>query len=132
MHCFLSVESLFSHQEAMPTKNLQQGPYIGQMDTRIVFQRVTEALSSTGTPLETWATLRECFAYREMQKAGSDEGFQADRVVSITAQVFIVRYFEGLTEKDRINISGVLYDILNIDDTLGRKRFLKIYAEKRI
>lgn len=132
MHCFLSVESLFSPKEAMPTKNLQQGPYIGQMDTRIVFERVTETLSTTGTPLETWATLRECFAYREMQKAGSDEGFQADRVVSITAQVFIVRYFEGLTEKDRINISGVLYDILNIDDTVGRKRFLKIYAEKRI
>jgi SPP1 family predicted phage head-tail adaptor len=115
----------------MPTKNLQQGPYIGQMDTRIVFERVTETLSSTGTPVETWATLRECFAYREMQKSGSDEAFQADQMTSITAQVFIVRYFDGLTEKDRISISGVIYYILNIDDTLGRKRFLKIYAEKR-
>lgn len=116
----------------MPTKNIRQGPYIGQMDTRIAFERVTESLSSTGTPVETWATLRECFAYREMQKAGSEEDFHADQRVSITAEVFIVRYFAGLTEKDRINFDGTLYNILNIDDTIARKRFLKIYVEKRI
>ena len=116
----------------MPTKNLRQGPFIGQMDTRIIFERVTEALSASGTPVETWATLRETWAYKEKQNTGDSEQFHADRQTAISTEVFIVRYFDGLTEKDRINFGGILYDILMIDDTITRKRHLKIHAEKRV
>ena len=116
----------------MATRNLRQGPFIGQMDTRITFERVTEALSSTGTPVETWAELRKTWAYREKQNTGDAEQYHADRQVAISTEVFIVRYFTGLTEKDRINFGGILYDILMIDDTIDRKRHLKIHAEKRV
>ena len=100
---------------------------VGTLDRQITLQRSSITGSdAVGGSIIAWATLQKVWS-RVVPMSGS-ESLRLERQVSSETSRFFIRYFAGLTVKDRISYDGKLWDIQNIRE-LGRKESLEILAE---
>jgi SPP1 family predicted phage head-tail adaptor len=106
----------------------------GNLDRRVGCRRLTEAQSNTGFPVQTWATAFTTFA-KVYESEGGNEAEDAMRMQQQHNIKAIVRYnsqTSGMTAKDRLLYDGLEYDIENIAEVYGRKRFLAIKASRKV
>lgn len=100
----------------------------GRMDRRINIQRVTESRDPTyGAVTETWADWKTGVHAGLSQSTGR-EYLNTDQPVSERRKVFLIRYIEGLTVRDRVVFESANYDIRDIRE-IGRRRFLEVQCE---
>jgi SPP1 family predicted phage head-tail adaptor len=91
----------------------------------IEFQRKSRVANGTGGFIETWSALPGPSRARIKALSGS-ERFASDRVEATTRYRITVRYFEDLTEEDRVKIRDRHYNIRFIDNLEFRNRWLVI------
>ncbi|TPM36634.1 phage head closure protein [Mesorhizobium sp. B2-3-5] len=97
----------------------------GRLDRRIDIQRLTESRDATyGAVVETWANWKTAVPAGLTQSTGR-EFLSTDQTVSERLKVFLVRYIDGLTVRDRVIFDAVSYDIGDIRE-IGRRRFQEI------
>lgn len=98
----------------------------GKLDRTIILQREAEHVGAAGTVTRTWADFAVIRAELVSSVTG-DTGMaygEADKA----ATVFRIRYFHGLTTKDRVVYRGTAYDLTGIVE-LGRNRALELRCE---
>lgn len=105
----------------------------GNLDRRIVIERVTKTVDEFNSPVETWAPFITVWAQR---KDSSDrarrEILAADQVGSFLLSFFVIRFTawsKTVTPTDRINYDGHIWNIKGTKETAdGRDRFIEISA----
>ncbi|WIJ24228.1 phage head closure protein [Devosia sp. RR2S18] len=98
----------------------------GKLDRTIILQRRTEHISPAGTVTSTWTDFAVLRA--ELVSNGITEGGQPYGEADTAALVFRIRYYHGLTTKDRLIYRGNPYDLTGIVE-LGRNRALELRCE---
>lgn len=98
------------------------------MDQRIVIQRAEVSRDAFGGETLTWADWKIRWAAVNYSGGGESQAAQKE-TASMTA-VFVFRYADGLTEKDRISYKGGTYDITAIIPN-GRTHFHTVETEFR-
>jgi SPP1 family predicted phage head-tail adaptor len=103
---------------------------IGALDYRITFQQKivgeNESNEDEETGWENIATNPTVWASKD-DRSGN-EVYQADKLTDYETVVFVCRYRNDVTPKNRLVCEGIAYDIISINE-LSRKRYLKIVAE---
>lgn len=110
----------------------------GDLDRRIMIQRVTIEFSPSGSPIETWNTLATVWAKVDQQSGR--EFFATAQVVSERKTVFRIRWLPDLTVLDRVVYPVVdlgsppeeppassIYDISEVRE-LGRREGIELHA----
>lgn len=100
----------------------------GKMDRLITIEQKTDASpaqTTTGEPSFAWATYKQLWAQK--LDVGGRERFAAAGRQAEVETVFRTRYESGVTERMRISLGGVYYDILFINE-IGRREGLEIRA----
>ncbi len=98
------------------------------MDRKIIIQRGTPAKNASGGEVLTWSDYKTRWA--QVQNFSGDENTTSKKETAFQKVVFTCRYVDGLTEKDRIQYSGMSYDITQIIEE-GRRHFHTIHTEYR-
>lgn len=98
----------------------------GKLDRTIVIQRRTATPNDYNEEIYSWATLVTIKA--AVLPALGWERFRSGREMSADTARFIVRYYSGITVKDRISYNSKTWDITGIAE-MGRRRFLELTAE---
>lgn len=108
-------------------------PDIAALDTSVSLQYFTTAANAYGEPEKTWATYATQKARIEYSSTGSGEDYVGHVNLSVLRIEFTIRWITSrtVTVKDRIVLDSEYYDIRKIEQ-LGRRRFLKITAERKI
>ena len=86
---------------------------ISELNRRIVIQSATITRDAHGGQIETWATLRMCWA--KVEQVGTseiNEKMDAKRLSSINMTDFVIKYWSGtITPKMRVSYNSKYYDI---------------------
>lgn len=99
------------------------------MDTQIIIESATVVKDAvTNEPEETWATHKSVWS--KQLGPQSREAFEANQPVAVSTVRHMIRRDTTITEKMRINKSGVYYYISGIED-FGRQGYMILTAEKR-
>lgn len=108
-------------------------PDIAALDTDIALQYFTTAADAYGGLTKTWTTYETVKARVEYAATGSLEEYYNHVDLSVLRIEFTIRWITSRTVsvKDRIVLDGEYFDIRKIEQ-LGRRRFLKITAERKI
>ena len=98
----------------------------GRLRRRITLQRATETRDSYGDPVVTWSDLGTVWA--SLDESIGKELF--DRVIERSERPteFRIRYFAGLTPKDRIVFGARTFDIVALVNVDDRSREWQIMA----
>lgn len=105
----------------------------GDLDRRIMIQRVTIEVSPSGGPIETWNTIATIWAKVEQQSGR--EFFATVQEVSERKAVFRIRWMPDLTVLDRVVYPPVegepptasIYDLSEVRE-LGRREGIELHA----
>lgn len=101
--------------------------YSGKLDRKIRIERDEGATQdSLGAQVESWDKLRDCWA--NVVPVNGAEVFRSGKDTASQAARFFVRYFSGLSEKDRISFEGKTWDIIYFRE-VGRREGLEIVAQ---
>lgn len=95
----------------------------GRMVHVIAIERGTQSVDAYGTPAHVWsrhATLRA-----ELIERSTEEFLRGAGETDVTSIAFRTRYLADLTNSDRINFDGQIFDIEEITP-IGRARGLEI------
>lgn len=105
----------------------------GRLDTRIAIQTNTPSINSSGVAVPSWATSSTVWA--EFRELKGSEFEQAQQIAAETECKFIIRHssdVSGITNKNRIQLNSVNYDILEVIKIPGgRPRKIEILAKTR-
>ena len=86
----------------------------GRLKHRVRFEQVTETADSYGDQVEVWSEFATRYgAYNALR---GDELFAAQQINTEAVGIVTVRYLPGVTEKMRIVLNGLNYNILHIDN----------------
>lgn len=100
----------------------------GRLDRRIDIHRVTESRDATyGAVTETWAEW-QTRVHAGLSQSSGREFLNTDQPASERRKVFLIRYLDGLTVRDRIVFDAANYDIKDIRE-IGRRRFQEVHCE---
>jgi SPP1 family predicted phage head-tail adaptor len=105
-------------------------PDIAALDERIELQSFTTAADSYGGLTKTWATYATAWARIEYSATTSGEDYANHVNLSVLRIGFTCRWRDGVTVKDRVKYNDEYYDIVKIE-TMGRRKFLKITADRK-
>lgn len=97
----------------------------GELDRKIVIERVTETQNAIGEPVASWATFATVWA--AVKPVRGREYFAAQGMQAEADSVFRIRWLDGVTPKMRISYDGAVYDIQHVAE-LGRRAGLELYA----
>lgn len=106
-------------------------PDIASLDETIYLQSYTTAGDSYGGLTKTWATYATEKARIEYTATTSGEDYVNHVNLSVLRIAFTIRWRDGVTVKDRVLYNSEYYDIVKIE-VLGRRRFIKITADKKV
>jgi SPP1 family predicted phage head-tail adaptor len=99
----------------------------GNLDRVIIIQRATTVISSTGVPVETWATLATLRA--QLIETTTDEFVRAYGASTERLVMFRTLYIDGVTASDRISYETQAFTIKQIKE-IGRRKALEFRAER--
>lgn len=96
----------------------------GNLDSVIVVQRFTvTGDDGYGNTTEAWADLATLRA--QLIQAGTEEFIRNFAISEDTAIVFRTRFFEGVTNTDRVIYDGLVHDVKELKE-IGRGKGLEI------
>lgn len=99
----------------------------GRFDDLISVYRYTETVdSNTGEPIKTWSKLADIWA--EVKRKNGVEQVAAEQRENKQTATVKIRFYDGLTVRDRLEIDGVNYNIISIN-TIERRMYDEIYCE---
>ena len=109
-------------------KNLRAQIAIGAMDKKIkIRQETIDEENDLGEVTEVTVTDSDAWAYEVNRD--QDEEVLVEKDTNIQIREFVIRY-KAISYQDKLVIDSNEYDIINIDETMGRRRFLKIKCKR--
>lgn len=90
----------------------------GSLDRLIAIEHAAAAVSDAGTPIKTWAVLRNVWAQMLQSNTGDRDG--AGGAATEQSLTFRIRWFDGLTLEHRVVYSGQTFEIKSIRE-IGRR-----------
>ncbi|NNF65983.1 MAG: phage head closure protein [Gammaproteobacteria bacterium] len=102
---------------------------IGARRHRITLQRAVEAADSYGERIVTWTKIKDAWA--SYKQPGAREAFSDGAVRSEVDAVFECRYVSGVTAKDRVLFDSRTFDIEQVTNPDGRKRWTVLVCRER-
>lgn len=111
-------------------RNAQAGRYRYRVDV----QRVTQTADSVGQPSQSWATLETRWAdLRSVDAMGGGREFtRADAISADVSHVVEMRYFDGLTPKDRILFGSRVFEIDSVANVDERNRISLVFVRETV
>lgn len=97
------------------------------LNIRVTIQTFSASRDTAGAEVLSWSTLTSLWAKK--LHSSSREFFTAQKVNSEITDLFIVRFYDGITTKMRLVYGSKNYDILGADDPNGRRRELQILCK---
>lgn len=73
---------------------------IGKLNQRVEIQRKTTTVNPAGESVDTWATIKTVWA--TIRRASGNETIIGEQLKNKDAYAIIIRYYDGLTTKDRL------------------------------
>lgn len=102
----------------------------GRLRHRLTIQRVTEDQSDTGQPVQTWTDLATRWAGIQSVLGQSKEEFTGEQVTGEITHRITMRYYPGLTSKDRLLFGTRVFNIVAIDNVMELNHVLEIRAKE--
>ena len=99
-----------------------------QLNNKVAFQRSTQVQDSIGDVSYEWATFRESFA--KVEPLVGREYFAAQSGVGESQAKVTCRWFDGLTQTDRVVIRGQAWDITSIQNIKYGNREMLLYIKR--
>jgi SPP1 family predicted phage head-tail adaptor len=97
-------------------------------DQIVTIERLSQAPDGAGGVIATWSPLRSTWA--SVRPKSGAERMTDGRIAATFVTVFVIRRMADLTEMDRIEWRGVIYNIRGILRESARQNYLWIEAER--
>lgn len=103
---------------------------IGKLDRRITFQsKIVGENESNEDEEEGWENIAtNPTVWASKNERSGNEAYRADKLTDYLNVVFICRYRDDITPKNRLVCDGIPYNIIAVTE-ISRKRFLNIDCE---
>ena len=101
---------------------------IGRLRNRIQIQTYTESRNDHGQVLQEWSTAATRWGGIEPLK--SDEIIAADKIEGRVTHKIILRYYEGLSKKNRLCFDSRYFNIFSIVNRKERDKVHEILARE--
>jgi SPP1 family predicted phage head-tail adaptor len=95
----------------------------------VTFERVTETVDAYGARLRAWGPIAGAPSRAMVRPLSGGERYASARTEATSTHRVVVRYFEGLTERDRVVIRARPYNIRFIANVDMADRWLEISVE---
>lgn len=97
---------------------------LGYLNDTCDIERETATTDDYGYPVKTWATVDSGVACRMLPNAGRDsKGMVAGLEEGRVYFRLIVPHDTTVEDGDRVNLDGVIYEIVQVDDAWSQKAF---------
>lgn len=100
--------------------------------TAVEFQRETTTSDGMGGVTTSWAAISDSPNRAHVKALSGSERYASDRVEATARLRVVVRYFDGLTEKDAIEIDGRRHNIRFINNLEFRNQWLVIDVDQGV
>jgi SPP1 family predicted phage head-tail adaptor len=100
----------------------------GALRKRVTIQRRSDSVDEYGGQSVAWNDVATVWA--SLSPTGGKEEPQSGMVRAVASFNIQMRYFAGLTPKDRLVYNGRIFDIVNINDVDERHREYEITARE--
>lgn len=100
----------------------------GAMKKRVTIQRRSEVVDEYGSQQIAWTDIATVWA--ALIPNGGREAPQSGMVRAVGDFTIMMRYFKGLTPRDRLVYNGRILDIININDLNEMHRDFEIMARE--
>lgn len=100
---------------------------IGMLNERVTIQRYTESRDDLGGVTRTWGDLRSCAA--RVRPVKGREADDAGRLAAIETYLVDIRWWQGITPRDRLVWRGRVLNIRSVENRDERRRFLTMECE---
>lgn len=101
----------------------------GMLREPVTFERMTRASDGAGGFTETWATITGAPTRAMVSAMSGSERWQSQRSAATSTHKIVTRYYDGLTEVDRVVIRSRAYNIRFVNNVDLADRWLEITAE---
>jgi SPP1 family predicted phage head-tail adaptor len=91
----------------------------GQLRQRVEIQRNTTTKDAKGQPINGWTTIAERWA--AVLPASGQFFVASEQIRNSTSHKIVMRYFDGLTPKDRIKLGSRIFNVLSVIDESSLK-----------
>lgn len=98
----------------------------GAMNRRVTLQRRSQSQDGSGGQSVAWVELATVWAWLDPQMGR--EQVVGSQVRSVSQVNILIRYFKGLTAKDRLVYQGRIYSITGVTDPDEKHRYHQITA----
>lgn len=99
----------------------------GKLTHVITIESAATTVNAAGTPSQSWSVLATLRAEKLEQSA--EEFLRNPGETTVETLIFRTRFFNGLTDEDRVSFNGLPFDIQKVV-TIGRDRGLEIHCER--
>jgi len=102
----------------------------GRLRDRVTLQRATTTQDDYGAYTETWTDLATVWG-RNVVRWGKEADY-AHQTEGVQRYEFEIRYYSGLTPKDRLVWEGRAFDIIAVRNLDGLRKYHQVICEERI
>jgi len=102
----------------------------GKLNKRVEIQRATKTDDASGTPVETWAKLADVWA--QLKPLRAREIVQEGQVQGDLTHQIRIRYYRGLTRKDRIKFGTRIFNLVEVINVDERGQMHELLAKESV
>lgn len=102
----------------------------GQLNCVATIKKYTDGTDEDGFPAKKWVDFKTLRCKTEFDNRAFKESFTKGGIDTIVGRIFTFRYFEGLTERDRIYFKGIPYEVIAYDDLDDKREYLVVWGMK--
>lgn len=103
---------------------------IGAMDRKITIRSsAADEYNDLGEVIEEVDTDVEMWAHEMNKDRDEDNILEKDTVIQI--REFLIRY-KPISYEDKVVVDGNVYDIIAINETMGRRRFIQLKCKRAV
>lgn len=103
---------------------------IGMLKHKVIIERNAEVSDGAGGTTTTWATHKTLRA--NVKPTSGKERMFAQRLESNTTHLVTIRYISDISESDRINYKGRIFNIYSIINMDEADKYLQLVCEENV
>ncbi|MGH0001310.1 phage head closure protein [Pseudovibrio ascidiaceicola] len=110
-------------------------PRPGSFRDLVIFQREKTTPDGAGGSISSWEDIGGAPYPAQFSPQRGRERVEAGQISSVASGILQIRYnpdLASLSEKDRVLLNGVTYNIRNVEQPDRRQRFLELVIERGV
>lgn len=102
----------------------------GRLRHVVDVQRATEATNDFGEPIQTWITLGT--AHAAIMPIAGQERFAAQVVNAEVSHRLLMRYYAGLTPKDRLKYGDRVFNVSSVTCRDEKRHEMEVFCTEQV